>query len=201
MRKNDTHKDMSFAEFKKLLDIHGGDFSRWPEDKIRPACHVLETNAAARDAHKAALALDEMLALHQAGPLPDIVPARVAQIIDRAPARPLNDNFAGLSVLARGARAPQWALAACAVVLLLLGFVLRPSLTASINTIPDNIASTPMTEIELFLLAMADPFIETLRTEELMAPLETAALQQPSYDIDLFLDDLWEEELDDLFTP
>lgn len=189
--------DMTLVEFKRLLEIHGGDFSRWPVAAVRPACRLLEADAAARAAHSDALALDGMLALHRPGPVPDIVAARVAQAIERAPGRPLNDNFAGLPSFARRGRAAQWALAACAV--LALGFALRPAVVP--ERAPQRVAAVGADEVELFLLAMADPFIETLRAEALMAPLETAALRQGAYDVDMFLDDVMGEEWDLLAGP
>ncbi|MBU0859545.1 MAG: hypothetical protein KJ667_06385, partial [Alphaproteobacteria bacterium] len=48
-------------------------------------------------------------------------------------------------------------------------------------------------DVELFVIAMADPFIETLRTDALIAPLETAAADRAA--VDLFLYELMAEDV------
>lgn len=52
-------------EFKKKLDIYGGDLSRWPQDDIKPAYALIHADAEAATLFAAAERLDAQLRLHQ----------------------------------------------------------------------------------------------------------------------------------------
>lgn len=55
---------MTREEMNELLDIHGADLSRWPQDKMKEALALTAKDPAARADFDAALQLDESLWLY-----------------------------------------------------------------------------------------------------------------------------------------
>jgi hypothetical protein len=197
---------MDMKNFEYLLDLHGADFARWDESDAAAARQLLAASEDARQALARAARLDEFMGAHKTGPLPDIVLARVQQALDR-PAY-INDNRAG--VAARW-RVGGMALAACAALVMLVQFAGQMQGTSVVQG-PGPRQGTEMAaaqksdpadpsvqaaEVELFLLAMADPLIETLADEVLTAPLGASA-GLDSATIDLFVDDMLEPEIETL---
>lgn len=60
---------MTLDQFTELLDLHGADLSRWPQDKIKPALALVEHDAAARRAFDQMLSLEDHL---RHAPMPDV---------------------------------------------------------------------------------------------------------------------------------
>lgn len=195
---NENQQSLTLPAFLRSLEMQGADLSRWPQPAAAAARILIAQDAQARMAYEEARALDDMLGAYEAGKLPDIVMARVAQAIDRAPARSVNDNYGsyrfGLDrarALTRGWRdAPRFALAACAALVLLVAGGTQWPVSAPVTAQADD--------VELFMISMADPFIETLRAEEMMAPLVMAESRHTGMEIDLFLDDMMEDYLRDI---
>jgi hypothetical protein len=52
---------MDLARLKRLLEAHGAEPRRWPQDERRAALDLLARSAEARAAHEAAAALDRLL--------------------------------------------------------------------------------------------------------------------------------------------
>lgn len=53
--------NMTLERFRGILDIHGGDPDRWPEDIRAEALHFSQKDPQARDALKAATSFDNMM--------------------------------------------------------------------------------------------------------------------------------------------
>ncbi|MBU0800914.1 MAG: hypothetical protein KKA05_07900 [Alphaproteobacteria bacterium] len=184
---------MDMKKFQYLLDLHGADFKHWNAADAVAARLLLDTDDAARAAFAQAQSLDKVLDAHQVGPLPDLVTARLMDALDRpSPASYINDNDAhGARLFARRFRLGGLALAACAAFVMLFA-VLSQNVPPQ-NTPASGAQLAQADDVELFVIAMADPFIETLRTDALIAPLETAAADRAA--VDLFLYELMAEDV------
>jgi hypothetical protein len=61
MNKSMTNMSMTLAEFERLLDIYGGERTRWPAEARAAAAHLVSRDAAARRLLAEAEALDRVL--------------------------------------------------------------------------------------------------------------------------------------------
>jgi hypothetical protein len=73
-----SNTSMTFGEFERLLDIYGGDRTRWPTDARAAAAHLVARDADARRLLAEAEALDRVL---ESAPLPSL--AIEAALADR----------------------------------------------------------------------------------------------------------------------
>jgi hypothetical protein len=178
---------MDMKRFEYLIDVHGADFARWAAPDADAARALVDAVPAARALLARAQRLDDMLDSHVAGPLPETVAARAAQAIDRLPpAGATNDNHAVAAQQRR--RYGGLALAACAALFLLAPLAAHVGRTGGTGdaAAPAHYAAAG-DDVEMFVLAMADPFIETLNAAPVSAP-------DDSGEIDVFVENLFAAE-------
>jgi hypothetical protein len=187
---------MDMKRFEYLLDVHGADMGRWDAADAAAARALLDGVPAARALLARARDLDDLLDAHDPGPMPETLAARAAHAIDRLPpGGAINDNRAG--TMQRRRRYGGLALAACAVLFLLAPLAARvggDNGSADPSAPARSAALTP-DEVEMFVIAMADPFIETLEADPAAraAPAESA-------EIDVFVENLFADEAADFLS-
>lgn len=186
---------MDMKRFAYLLDLHGADFKRWAAADARAAHELLAAVPAARDLRAQAAALDGMLDAYDVGPLPETVAARAAQAAATTPqGGAINDNHADAApFFARRGTRTGLALVACTVLALCVGLFVgqggRMEGVAVPSSAPAQIAAIDAAEdVDIFVFAMAVPFLDSLESELFTAPLERSAAA--SAEVDIFLDAL-----------
>lgn len=92
---------MTLDQFTELLDLHGADLSRWPQDKIKPALALVEHDAAAREVFDQMLSIEDSLR-HDTLPQVDLAALenRILSAIASAPASPVTPEIAAAAVAA-----------------------------------------------------------------------------------------------------
>jgi len=135
---------MTLDEFKHLTDIHSGDFSKWPVDKVNPALALLATSPQAKQWFDGVLHLDDALRRADINVRADYaaLEMKIMQAIGRTPQASATHEFSvayrfRLSHLF----APSGGLLAMALVGFLIGFNPSASLT------PDGLQADDMAQI------------------------------------------------------
>jgi len=84
-----TKRTMTLRRFGELLETHGADLARWPEEERRAARALLAEDAAARALLAEHAALENLLARAAPGPSPALEERILAATVERdaAPAR------------------------------------------------------------------------------------------------------------------
>jgi hypothetical protein len=148
---------MTLERFADLLDRHGGELARWPQDERAQADVLLGTSAEARRLHTEAVRLD--VALDQALPELDsaALPTLKRSIMARIAPQLAEDSaiIRFWNWLAGGPRLAQVVLvrpAVLAMIPLLLGFGLGLSVSQPFDPVDTEFAT------ELTLLALTDRY-------------------------------------------
>jgi hypothetical protein len=131
-----TSDRLEFSAFERLLDVHGAQLERWPEEWRGPARQLLEASAPARAAWSEAARLDALL-----NTLPDVLPSadllgRIASLPARHPRQPGWWPFANRF-------APFLAWGAAAALGLFVGSVAVPDLDAVDTDAVQEIGAAP----------------------------------------------------------
>lgn len=186
---------MDLKKFEYQLDLYGADFARWSAEDAAAARTLMTQSDAARDLFARAQALDNLMAAHAPGPMPDMVLARAMQAIDRH-AKPGNDNTraAGMARLRYGGLA----LAACAALVILAQFSGGDALPGANGPGPARIAtvdeSAEQAEVELFVMAMADTMAET-QIEEAINRAKRDSAPPDAVLVDILVEDFLASEM------
>lgn len=212
---------MEVKEFTNLLDAHGANLKCWPRDTVAGAQELMTRDVAARNAYAAAQALDRALDMHEAGTLPPAVYDRVMEKVAAMPPSASGDNVTPFTPRAHAGRTRFYygAVAiAVAIAALWLAVVQPPTVAVGpvtatrtahmdgqgTNTVPQTAAAAPAAvasadAVDLFVLAMADPFMDNLEADMLVETLDqTAAADMPLDDasVDVFLNSVMDDPLD-----
>lgn len=183
---------MDMKRFEYLLDLHGADFARWAPDDAALAQILVDADPAARALRQRAQALDTLLSAPEAEAMPEALKRRIMAALNDAPvaARPINDNYPARRVRMLRALSYGGMALAASVVLFALAFTaggVNQSVTSpgSPGAGPQQMAAS--TQVDLFLLAMADPLFDEAEDAPALMPARTPARTPDGAVIDLFL--------------